>query len=392
MVATLLCDLKISHLDARNSEVRNFKLHADGLLQSSVTLFGCHTRQTKVGSHHVLLLPSELLDLPNQAAILGSVLDLAHRCLEAWGIRIFWNRNADFDIVGIASSLEIRLRFDQKLHPRILVALNLSLNPNQWANLRRETIVHEVELSIRRNKGDGPVALEAAQSHTLMESNVVHLYTLPACTTSVLHEDLVVEPKLQLWHTAEVGLHLDGSHDFGVKHCPIGCDQQVQLLNHIQENLIFLVLDSFRSPRSCPSKHSRNTFCQLFLFNLVSFSRPNELFQSLGVGCLGVSEIHHLIQELVDDHEVVLDTFLFKLVEVLSHDFHHKVQEVENHHDIRVLVGDSHDVKRVMLDVAECVRSLLEDRLHVVLVVSEYSFCEALRYSHGHVSAVVAGQ
>lgn len=34
------------------------------------------------------------------------------------------------------------------------------------------------------------------------------------------------------------------------------------------------------------------------------------LLQYLGLGCLGISKVHHLVEEFVDDDEVVPDTLL----------------------------------------------------------------------------------
>lgn len=53
----------------------------------------------------------------------------------------------------------------------------------------------------------------------------------------------------------------------------------------------------------------------------------NRLLENLGLGCLGVSEIHHLVQQLVDDDEVVPDTLLLELLEVLRKYFDYPMQE-----------------------------------------------------------------
>ena len=42
------------------------------------------------------------------------------------------------------------------------------------------------------------------------------------------------------------------------------------------------------------------------------------LLENLALRCLRITEVHHLIHELVDDHEVVADGFLLELLEVLN--------------------------------------------------------------------------
>lgn len=44
------------------------------------------------------------------------------------------------------------------------------------------------------------------------------------------------------------------------------------------------------------------------------------LLQDLAFGRLRVSEIHHFIQELVDDHKVVSDRFFFEFFKVFRED------------------------------------------------------------------------
>lgn len=53
----------------------------------------------------------------------------------------------------------------------------------------------------------------------------------------------------------------------------------------------------------------------------------SRLLKNLGLSCLRVSEIHHLVQQLVDDDKVVPDTLLLELLEVLRKYFDYPMQE-----------------------------------------------------------------
>lgn len=54
------------------------------------------------------------------------------------------------------------------------------------------------------------------------------------------------------------------------------------------------------------------------------------LLQDLRLRRLRVAEVHHLVEELVDDDEVVPDGFLLQLLEVFREDFDDFVQEKED--------------------------------------------------------------
>ena len=52
-----------------------------------------------------------------------------------------------------------------------------------------------------------------------------------------LEHELVVQPQLQLRHTAQERLHLDSPHDLGVEDGAVRADQEVELLNDVEKDL-----------------------------------------------------------------------------------------------------------------------------------------------------------
>ena len=52
--------------------------------------------------------------------------------------------------------------------------------------------------------------------------------------------------------------------------------------------------------------------------------------QYLGLGCLRIAKVHHLIQQFVDDHEVVPYALFLELLEVFCENLHDLVQEQED--------------------------------------------------------------
>jgi hypothetical protein len=66
---------------------------------------------------------------------------------------------------------------------------------------------------------------------------------------------------------------------------------------------------------------------------------------------LWVAEIHHLIEQFVDNDEVVTDTLLLQHLEIFCEYFHNLVEEEEDFSRIGVLLGQGEDVEVAMTDV-----------------------------------------
>lgn len=79
--------------------------------------------------------------------------------------------------------------------------------------------------------------------------------------------------------------------------------------------------------------------------------------EDLGLGGLRVAEIHHLVEELVDDDEVVPDGFFLELLEVFGEDLDDLVEEEEDLGGICVSFGEGKEVEVVVSDV-----EVLEER------------------------------
>ena len=192
-------------------------------------------RQSEVSSHQVVLSSSERLDLPDERSLLGSVVHSSDGGLskrrrddddgqlreggekkerahpELWRIRIVWHRHQDLDVVGRTTSLELSSDLDDVLHSRSSMVLHggceqrakkagvssgsrrvssrsknsrrtrwkggeigRTFHPDQRLDGYRQSIAHQLELSIRRNERDRPIVLESSESNTLMELDVLH--------------------------------------------------------------------------------------------------------------------------------------------------------------------------------------------------------------------------
>jgi hypothetical protein len=73
--------------------------------------------------------------------------------------------------------------------------------------------------------------------------------------------------------------------------------------------------------------------------------------EDLGLGGLGVAEVHHFVEELVYDDKVVTDALFFEFLEVLGEDLYDFVQEEEDLGCVGVAFCESKQVEIVVADV-----------------------------------------
>lgn len=112
LVATLLHDLEVSHLDATDGEVGDLKLELDRNVGVFLPLLVLNRWEPKCGSHHVLFPPRELLDAPDHATLVRHVLYSTHIGLENGTVNVDWNRDDNLNIVGDRFLLELSPHFD----------------------------------------------------------------------------------------------------------------------------------------------------------------------------------------------------------------------------------------------------------------------------------------
>lgn len=77
----------------------------------------------------------------------------------------------------------------------------------------------------------------------------------------------------------------------------------------------------------------------------------NSLLQDLAFCGLWITEVHHLIQQLIDDDEVVSDTLFLQLLEVLCKHLDDLVKEEKDFGGIGVPFRESEEVEVIMPDV-----------------------------------------
>mmetsp|Transcript_12720 Transcript_12720/g.39527 ORF Transcript_12720/g.39527 Transcript_12720/m.39527 type:complete len:393 (+) Transcript_12720:1683-2861(+) len=205
-----------------------------------------------------------------------------------------------------------------------------------------------------------------------------------------VHEYLVVEPQLALGHARQEGAHLERAAHLRAHHRAVGVDQQVDALHHVKEDLVLLVGDALLAPRDgVGHRHGR---LDVALLGGVRIGL-DVLGQNLALRILRVAEVHHFVQQLVHDDEVVAQYLLVQLVEVLLEDAAQPVQEEQDRRRVYIGGGARHHVQVVVLHVrvrdtvVEEHRPQLRFRLCLVQPRDEL-----VRTAQRHVAAVVTAQ
>lgn len=73
--------------------------------------------------------------------------------------------------------------------------------------------------------------------------------------------------------------------------------------------------------------------------------------QYLALRSLWVSEVHHLIEQFIDDNKVVANTLFLQDFEVFREDLHNFVEEEEDFGRISVLLCQREDIKVAVADI-----------------------------------------
>lgn len=119
-------DLQVSYLDTASGEIRDLELDVDRALRFALGRTAHATSkptghtatefvialdggEAELGAHEELLAAAELLDLPDDGRLLGSVVDCADVCTEAGRICVVRDGDDDFNVVGGAAALELCL-------------------------------------------------------------------------------------------------------------------------------------------------------------------------------------------------------------------------------------------------------------------------------------------
>lgn len=126
----------------------------------------------------------------------------------------------------------------------------------------------------------------------------------------------------------------------GRQNLTLRAHQQVHVLQYVQEKLVAPVLDALATPANLAG-NLRGYLHLLLLGGRLDALLCDEGLQGAGVRVLRVAKVEDLIQQLVDEHEVILDVLLRDLAEVGLHHLDDLQKELKHHRGVHILLGHS---------------------------------------------------
>ncbi len=212
-------------------------------------------------------MSSKLFDSPFQGIILWYINSATCWTCEMWIFNIFWNGNEYVNIVGNTSFFIVTFNFNQKSDLSTWRLLNDYINRKQRLDSNVKSVTHKFKLPIWRNESYQSLILEFTQSDALMEFNIIKLNSLAFwCSSLSLIISLIIKTEFKIWHTWKLAVCVNNSNNLWLNNVIGWTNEHVELLNNIQEELVFTVFDSFRSPRNNICYLSGNTLRSWGLF------------------------------------------------------------------------------------------------------------------------------
>lgn len=317
-----------------------------------------------------LLVACELLDGPLEGVVLGHVDRAAGGRVEAGGLDVLGHRHVDVHVVGDALLLVVALHLYDEPDLGVRGVLHDHVHREQRLHADVQPVAHQLELAVGRDEGHQSLVFEAAETHALVELYVVELHGLVLAGPALrLVVGLVVEAELEVGHPGELAVGVDHPDDLALDDVVGGADEHRQLLHHVQEELVLGVLDALLPPGDhvgdLPGRIDRAVELLLLgegVGELVGLGLDEPLEQ-LDLCGLRVAVVHHLVEQLVDNNEVIADGLLLHIFEVALEDCHEGVEEGEDQHCVVIFLGDGDEVEVVVLvEVEEVVVLVLDER------------------------------
>ena len=199
-----------------------------------------------------------------------------------------------------------------------------------------DTVLHELELTIRRDEGNGTVLIELTQTNTTMEGAIIDFDT-SALTTAVAlglllvgDQQLIVQTETTFGHTGQESLHDNLTDDFATKHSTGLRDEEIDALQGINEHLVLTVGDTFTTP----THHTLTPTLPIdstsdlrgngagILFNILgSSTQTNQHLHEIDGAVLRITVIQHFytshdndkptIEDFVHDREALTQIILY---------------------------------------------------------------------------------
>ena len=229
-------------------------------------------------------------------------------------------------LAEVRDHLDVDLQSGAALHVRIASYTHDLLIDREDAegqvDVLGDTVLHQLELAIRRNEGDGTVLVELAQTHTAVEGAIIDLDAralTAAVALSLLlvgDEQLIIQTETTLGHARQERLHHNLTDHFAAKHSAGLRDEQIHTLQSVDEHLVLTVRDTFTTPayhtwmKRLPIDGTgdlRRDGAGVFLDVFRSSTQTDEHLHQINCAVLGVAVVQHFYTSHADTNTTIED-------------------------------------------------------------------------------------
>ena len=301
LVTTSIDDLQVPNLESWHCKEWNLKLYIDWHFLVIVSFWWFNCWKLEFCVQNVLFVSCKLFDCPLKSIILGNINGASSWACKVWIFNILWNWHKDVNIIGNWSFFVIALNFNQESDFSTWRLLNNNVNTEQWFNSDIESVTHKFEFSIWRNESNKSFIFELSKSDTLMELDIVELNGFGFWSSSLSFiVSFIIETKFKIGHTWQLTVSVYNTNDLRLDDIIWRTDKHAKFLNDIEEEFVFTVFDSFRSPRYnvgnlCWNAAGRGWFFWGERIGQLVRLGFDESLEEFDFGSLGVTIIHHLI-------------------------------------------------------------------------------------------------
>mmetsp|Transcript_116490 Transcript_116490/g.301904 ORF Transcript_116490/g.301904 Transcript_116490/m.301904 type:complete len:349 (+) Transcript_116490:378-1424(+) len=265
--------------------------------------------------------------------------------------RVLGARDVDLDICGSDVPVVHCRHLQAQLQAVAPQHLDIRQQLERALDVLSDAVRHQLERAVRRGEGDLAVHVELREPHALVETVVIEGDALICRSHLVVagHDKLVVHAEFAFWHTRKLALHEDLTRDVRSQTLLLGRHHDVDVLDHINVDLVFPVLDALCTPRA-NTRGLHGDFFQLLLVIQVyglGVALRDVLFQNICLQNLWVPVVNDFVQQLVDENEVLTDLILVEgAAKVCLKDLHDLEKQLEDKHHIDIVLGRGrqHDI------------------------------------------------
>ncbi len=111
-----------------------------------------------------------------------------------------------------------------------------------------DAVGHELKHPIRRHKCNRAVFIEAAQTHALVELDILDIDSAVGLGGSPEQHELVIDSKFALRPPAQLSFHHDLAHYFLAEDSAPLREENIHAFDHINVDFVLLIIDIGSSP------------------------------------------------------------------------------------------------------------------------------------------------